>query len=216
LQLVRENPQFVNATASVHPSYLKKLKQREVETYIHEILNNRQDLVAIGETGIDYNWVKDPEGRAKQKEVFVQFISLANQLKLPLVIHSRSAAEDTIEILEQSNARNVQMHMFTQHSQVQRVIDNDWFIYMNTTLLKSKSLRKIARDTPLELLLLETDSPWLGIDTSGHLKPRDEVRNEPLNVHRVAKKIGEIKKIDVLEVDKQTTVNAKKLFNIAN
>jgi TatD DNase family protein len=204
----------VYATASVHPSYVKTFRDNEIEAFIQEIHTNRHDLVAIGETGLDYNWVKDSEGQAKQKELFAQFITVAEQLKLPLVIHSRSAAIDTIEILERANTRKVQMHMFTRYSLIQRVIDNGWFISVNTSMLKSKSLRKIVRDTPLEQLLLETDSPWLGIDTCGHLKPRDEVRNEPLSIHRVAEKIGEIKKIDIVEVDNQTTTNARELFHL--
>jgi TatD DNase family protein len=194
---------------------VKTVTDSEVEAFIQEIRANRRDLVAIGETGLDYNWVRDMEGQVKQKQLFAQFITIAEQLQLPLVIHSRNAALDTVELLEQAGARKVQMHMFTKHSVVQRVIDNGWFISVNTSLLKSKSLRKIVRDTPLEQLLLETDSPWLGIDIDGHLKPRDEVRNEPTSIQRVAEKIGEIKKIDVVEVDNQTTTNAKDLFNLS-
>ena len=83
--------------------------------------------------------------------------------------------EEVIDILEEHNAKSVQMHMFTTRSLLKRVIDNGWLISVNTLLLRSKNVRKIVRDCPIKQLMLETDSPWLGIGNDGNIKPKNEV-----------------------------------------
>ena len=118
------------------------------------------------------------------------------------------------EVLEQHSANRVQLHMFTHRSSLKRVLDNGWFISVNTLLLRSKNVKKIVRDCPLERIFLETDAPWLGINEANKVKPKSEIRNEPVSVQIVAEKIAEIKKIDVKEVDVQTTENAIKFFDL--
>ncbi|MFH7882474.1 MAG: TatD family hydrolase, partial [Candidatus Aenigmatarchaeota archaeon] len=113
--------------------------------------------------------------------------------------------EESIKILEQENAKKVLLHMFGANHLVKRVIENGWFISMNTIVLKSKKHKKVVRDIPLEKIMLETDSPWLS--PSGG-------RNTPLSVKIVAEKIAEIKKVSFEEVDKITTENAIKFFSI--
>jgi TatD DNase family protein len=214
IQLVRDNLGFVYASASLHPRYVKEVEGRDLNEYIEAIGSQSKRLVAIGETGLDYNWITDAEGQEQQKKLFVRLIVLAEQLQLPLVIHSRKATEDAIKILEEQKAKAVQMHMFTTRSLLNRVIENGWLISVNTLLLRSKTLKKIVRDCPLEQMMLETDSPWLGIGEDGNLKPKNVVRNDPTAIRLVADKIAEIKKIDLEEVDNQTTRNATDFFNI--
>jgi TatD DNase family protein len=146
--------------------------------------------------------------------MFQQFIQVAQELQLPLVIHSRDSTEDVVEILEAHKLTDVQMHMFTKRPLLQRVISNGWLISVNTLLLRSKTVKKIVRDCPLEQLLLETDAPWLGIGADGNIKSKYEVRNEPLAVQRVAEKIAEIKRMEPLEVVVQTGKNACTFFRI--
>lgn len=214
LQLVRNYQGFLFATASIHPSYVKKFSEEEITDYIEQIKSNRDHLVAIGETGLDYHWVKDDEWQKKQKHLFVRLIEVAKQLHLPLVIHSRDSSEDAIEILEQHAGKRVHMHMFTNRALLNQVIDNGWLISVNTFLLRSKNMKKIVRDCPIDQLMLETDSPWLGVDRDGRIKPKDEVRNEPTSVRLVAEKIADIKKMDIEQVDQQTTSNAIKFFRL--
>ena len=191
MQLIRKHKGFVFASVSVHPTYVTTLDDEEISEYFELIRSNKEDLVAIGETGLDYKWVKEVKWREKQKNLFVNLIALAKQLQLPLVIHSRDATEEVVDIL-QDRTKFVQMHMFTTYSLLKKVIDNGWFISVNTLLLKSKNVRKIVRDCPLDQLMLETDSPWLGIDVDGNLKPRDAVRNDPTAVSLVSEKIAQI------------------------
>jgi len=214
MQLVRENQGFIFACASLHPRYVKEVNDRNLEEYLEAIRLQKKSLVAIGETGLDYNWITDPKGQEKQKQLFLRLITLAEQLQLPLVIHSRKATEDVINILEEQKARAVQMHMFTNRSLLNRVIENGWLISVNTLLLRSKTVKKVVRDCPLEQIMLETDSPWLGIGEDGNIKPKNVVRNDPTAIRLVAEKIAEIKKLDLEAVDYQTTHNATEFFNI--
>jgi TatD DNase family protein len=216
VQLVSQNKRFVFATVSVHPRYVKKFSDEEIRRYVERIKSAKDSIVAIGETGLDYNWVKEVGRQEKQKQLFLRLIELSREMRLPLVIHSRDATEDAINILEQNIEKHVQLHMFTDHSLLKRVLDKGWLISVNTLLLRSKNVRKIVRDCPLEQLMLETDSPWLGIGKYGGIKPKDEVRNEPTSVRLVAERIGEIKKIDTEQVDRQTTNNAIRFFNLQN
>ena len=214
MQLVRENHDFIFACASLHPRYVKEVKERSLEKYLEAIRLQKMSLVAIGETGLDYNWITDPDGQEKQKQLFLRLIALAEQLQLPLVVHSRKATEDVINILEEQKAKAVQMHMFSTRSLLNRVVDNGWLISVNTLLLRSKTVKKIVRDCPLEQIMLETDSPWLGIGEDGNIKPKNVVRNDPTSIRLVAEKIAEIKKLDLEKVDNQTTQNATEFFNI--
>lgn len=214
IQLTREYRGFVFAAVSLHPRYVKDFDDGEVGEYLELIQSNRESIVAIGETGLDYNWVREDSWWIKQKQLFVRFISLADQLHFPLVIHSRDATEEAIRVLEDYKARYVQMHMFTARKLLGRVIDNGWLISVNTLLLRSKNVKKIVRDCPLEQLMLETDAPWLGIGEDGEIKPKNVVRNDPTAVRLVAEKIAEIKKVDLEEVDRQTTDNAIEFFKL--
>jgi len=214
LRLLKKHDRFVYSTVSVHPKYVKDLKDNEIREYFNLIKSNRDSFVAIGETGLDYYWIKEAEWREKQKSIFKLLITLAEQIRLPLVIHSRDSTEEVIEILEQESAKHVQMHMFTDRSFLNNVIENGWLISVNTLLLRSKNVRKIVRDCPLENLMLETDAPWLGIGDDGEIKQKEKVRNDPTSVRLIAEKISEVKKVGIEEVDCRTTKNAVEFFKL--
>lgn len=205
MQMVEQHPGFVFATVSIHPLFVKEITGREKDEFLDLIKANKTKISGIGEVGLDYWEIKEGEWQQKQKELFIEFISFAKELKLPLVVHAINAFEDAIKILEQEDAQQVLMHMFGAHHQLKRVIENNWFISLNTIILQSKKHKKIARDIPLALLMLETDSPWLGLENK---------RNDPTSVKIVGEKIAEIKKINFDEVDRITTQNAIKFFNL--
>jgi TatD DNase family protein len=214
VQLVTKYRGFVFATASIHPAYVRDVEERGVRDYLTQIASMRHNLVGIGETGLDYNWIQDPQWRERQQHLFVQFIKLGNALQLPLVIHSRDATEDVLRVLQQHAETPIQMHMFTRRSALPQVIDQGWFISVNTLLLQSKTVRKIVRDCPMDRLMLETDAPWLGVGDDRKIKPKDEVRNEPTAVTAVAQKVAEIKKLTIDEVDARTTENAVDFYHL--
>ncbi len=208
LKLVEKFNGFVFSTAGIHPKHVNEIPKKGIDAFIERIKENREKIVGIGETGLDYNWIKERKWREKQEELFVQLISFSKELKLPLVIHSRDAYEDTVKILEREDAKSVMMHMFGANQLARRIVENNWYVSMNTIVLKSKKHKKVVRDTPLQQLLLETDSPWLAPEGFGSR------RNDSTAVIFVAEKIAEIKKVSFGEVDKITTENATKFFRL--
>jgi TatD DNase family protein len=205
MKIVEKHKGFVFATYSIHPEYIKEISEKRVKEYFNLLRNNSKKIIAIGETGLDFHWIKESDWRERQKELFIEHIKLARELVKPLVIHARDSFQEAIEILEQENAKQVQMHMFGAHHLLKRVIDNGWFISINTILLRSKKHKKIIRDAPLERILLETDAPWLS-PTGG--------RNDPTSIKVVAEKVAEIKKISLDEVWLQCGRNALEFFKL--
>lgn len=205
MQMVKKYKGFVFATAGIHPEYVKEISEKEKDEFLELIKQNKEEIVGIGEVGLDYDWVKEPEFQQKQREWFVQFINFAKELELPVIVHSRAAFEDAIKILEQEDARQVLMHMFGANQLVKRVIESNWFVSLNTIILTSKKYKKVARDMPLEKLLTETDAPWLGLKGG---------RNDSMSVKIVIEKIAEVKKTSFDEVDRITTENAINFFGL--
>jgi TatD DNase family protein len=205
MEMVGKYKNFVFATVSIHPEYIKEIEHLRVDDFLKKIEENKEKIVGIGETGLDFK-IEEPEWREKQKELFIKFIDLAKSLNLPLVIHARKAFAEAIEILEKFGAKRVLMHFFTAKELLPKIIKNGWSISVNTTLLNSKKIKKIVRDLPIEKIMTETDSPWLGPNGT---------RNDPTSVKFVIERIAEIKKIDSKEVDKITTQNAIEFFNLS-
>ena len=204
MEMVKKYRNFVFTTVSIHPEYIKEVNEEIVENFFKKIEENKEKIVGIGETGLDFI-IEEPEWREKQKELFVKFIDLAKNLNLPLVIHARKAFKEAIEVLEKSGARNVLMHFFTQKDLLPKIIENGWSISVNTTLLSSKNIKKIVRDLKIEKIMTETDSPWLG--------PNGQ-RNDPRSIKLVVEEISRIKKMKIEEADKITTQNAIEFFKL--
>jgi TatD DNase family protein len=204
MKMVEKYKNFVFATVSIHPEYIKEIEHLRVDDFLKRIEENKEKIVGIGETGLDFI-IEEPEWREKQKELFIKFIDLAKNLNLPLVIHARKAFAEAIEILEKFGTKRVLMHFFTAKELLPKIVKNGWSISVNTTLLNSKKIKKIVRDLPIEKIMTETDSPWLGPNGT---------RNDPTSVKFVIEKIAEIKKIDFKEVDNITTQNVIEFFNL--
>ncbi len=208
MKIVQRHKGFVFATAGIHPEFIKEISEGEIGNFLERLKENRANIAGIGEVGLDYNWVRENEWREKQKELIRELIRFAKKLGMPLVIHSRDSYEDAVDILEQVGAEQVMMHMFGANQLVHRIIDNGWHVSLNAIVLKSKKHKKVARDMPLDKLMLETDAPWLAPEGW------ESKRNDPRAVLRVAEKIADIKKIQVDEVIKQTTSNAVEFFKL--
>jgi len=206
LEIYKRFKPFVKICIGFHPEYIKELDEKDVEKTIDFIKKYKKDISAIGEVGLDYYWIKEEEFREKQKEVFIRFIDLAKEINLPLIIHSRDAGKEAVCILEKCDMQNkkVLMHLMQDRSLISKIIENKWFISIGPGVVKSKNMRKIARDMPLDHILLETDSPWF--------KQENQEFGEPINVRIACEKIAEIKNISIEEVDRITSENAKKLF----
>jgi len=196
----------IYASVGVHPDY-ENIDEPDIDTLYHYSKEKR--VIAIGETGLDYFRLKGD--LAWQRERFRIHIRAAIKSKLPLIIHTRSAREDTIKIMREEGAHSVTgvMHCFTEsYEMAKQAIDLGFYISFSgiITFKNAESLRETVKKLPIENILIETDSPYLApVPNRGKL-------NEPSNVRFVAEKIAELKGISTEEVAEITTNNFFKLF----
>jgi TatD DNase family protein len=211
MRMVENHKGFVFASCGIHPEYVKEVSEKGKDDFLDLIVKNKDKIVAIGETGLDYWYVKEDEWQKRQKDLFIELIGLAKELNKPLIIHSREVFEETLDVLEDNDAKRVDFHMWGANQLLKRILDNGWFVSMNTIILKSKKHKKIARDIPLERLMLETDSPWLA---RKRLLEGLESRNDPRSIKIVAEKVSEIKKLPFEEIWQKCGENAVKFFDL--
>jgi len=210
LEIYNRFKPFIRICIGLHPEFIKDIRDEDVLRVIKFIRMNLNHISAIGEVGLDYHWVKEPELQEKQKELFIRFIKLAKELNLPIVIHSWDATQNAIEILESENMQKhrVLFHLIQDKDCIQKIIQNNWSISIGPGIAKSKTIKKIARDTPLNKIMLETDSPWFKQEDIG------QKFGEPINVRIALEEIAEIKHVPIKEVEYHTDENAKAFFRL--
>lgn len=174
-------------------------------------LSKNEKVVAIGEIGLDFHYDNSP--REKQKQAFRAQIRLAKTLDLPIVIHTRDADKQTLEILKEENAGDLGgiMHCFASDKKMAREILNLGFNIAFGGLItfnNLSNLREVVSEVPLNKILVETDAPYLTPE------PYRGKRNEPSYIKYVADKIAEVKNVSLEKVAKETTANAKKVYEI--
>jgi TatD DNase family protein len=204
-----ERYDFLYASIGWHP--VDAIDMTDEDLVWIEELSNHPKVVALGEMGLDYHWDKSP--KEIQKDVFRKQIHLAKKVKLPIVIHNRDATQDIVDILREEGAEEVGgiMHCFSGSPEIaQECVDMNFYISLGgpVTFKNAKKPKEVAKEIPLERLLIETDCPYL----APH--PNRGKRNEPAYVKLVAEQIAELKGISLEEVEAATTENANKLFNI--
>lgn len=199
---------YIHAACGIHPSEIKGIDMDESINKLKEICGNKK-VIAIGEIGLDYYWDKD--NKEAQKEAFVKQIKLANELELPIVIHTRDAYVDTIDILKNkinSNKRGVFHCCPLNRELVKDALALGYNISFAgvITFKNAKNADEIINMVPLDRLQIETDSPYLSPE------PFRGTRNNPMNVKLVAQKIANVKGISLEEVAKTTYENTMKMF----
>ena len=196
----------IYGTLGIHPEDIDSISDNSFK-FIEENLNNKK-IVAIGEIGLDYYWVKD--NKENQKELLRKQMEIAQNYNMPVVIHSREAIEDTYNILKDYKVKGT-IHCFSSsYEMAGKFIKLGYKIGIGgvVTFKNSKKLQDIVERLDLKDILLETDSPYLSPE------PLRGKKNVPYNTYYVAKKIAEIKKISVDEVLTVTGENAIKLFDL--
>lgn len=178
----------------------------QLKMLILDNLNNKK-IVAIGEIGLDYHYGK--ENRDRQIEVFELQLKLAEEINLPVVIHSREATLDTINTLKKYNVKGV-IHCFSGSLETAReLISMGFYIGVGGVMtFKNSKIDKIIKEISLNNLLLETDSPFLTPE------PFRRYSNEPKYIRTIAEYLSNLKHIDITEVEKVTEDNIKKIFSI--
>jgi TatD DNase family protein len=191
---------IIKPALGIYPVDALKLTEEEIDKEIEFI--SKQKITAIGEVGLDYHWVKDKN--EEQKIIFQKFIKLAEKMKKPLIVHSRKAEADTIEILESAKVKVV-MHCFGGNLKLaKKVQENGWFFSIPTSIVYDNHFQKIVEQMPMSQILTETDSPYLS--------PFKGKTNEPANIIEAVKKIAEIQKLDVKETANIIYMNYQNLF----
>ena len=231
LKYAQKYPHKLWAAVGTHPIHLQErsfiysdsneLEGTEIKTSKEDVdmekyreLAKNPEVVAIGEVGLDYHHFEEDDEteklKNKQKEVFTNFIDLANELEKPMIIHCWDAYDDLYEILKNNpvKKRGV-IHSFVGgYKTANKFIELGFFIGLNGVVTYSDSFDRLIKEIPPEKMLIETDCPYL---TPVLLKGQ---RNEPVYVAYVAEKIAKIKQINAEKVAEITTRNAKDLFNL--
>ena len=172
------------------------------------IKQNRDSIVGVGEVGLDHYWVKDERGRQVQRGHLAQMVSISRELALPLLVHSRDAESECINILEEHKARAI-MHCFSGSIEdAFRAAKIGCLLSIPCNVTYSRGRQELVKALPLECMVLESDAPYLG--------PRKGERNEPANVRTAAEKIAELKGVDAGMVEEATTGNALAFIGLKN
>jgi TatD DNase family protein len=184
IKAVKKEIAFIRKTAKEHP----------------------KTVLAIGEVGIDLAYGKTEKDLPIMEEALALFVKLSNQLGKPLIVHTRRAELQTIELLEEEKAKKVIFHCFGgKLSLAERIIKNGWFLTIPANINRSEQFQSFVKQFPLSQLLTETDAPFLSPDGQG-------VRNEPANVKRTIELIAKLKGLTVEETANQIYMNYQKLF----
>lgn len=195
----------VYATCGVHPLHQDEACEKS-QLMAHA---NRLDVVAIGETGLDYFYSK--ESKDVQIKSFIDHIEVANALSKPLVIHTRDARKDTIELLKahRGDVCGGVLHCFTENWEMAKAaLDLGYYISISgiVTFNSANELREVVKKIPLDRLLIETDSPWLAP------VPHRGKQNEPAYVKEVGQFIADLKAMPLNQLAQVTTKNFFELF----
>lgn len=175
-------------------------------------LVNHKKVVAIGEIGLDYHWIKEPEKKQLEKEYFIRQIEFANEHKLPISIHNRESNEDCLNILKEHTPKyGGVMHCYSGSVEMlSKVLNLGLMISLGgpVTFTNAKTPKEVAEVVPLDKLLLETDSPYL----TPH--PHRGEKNEPKYICLVSEEIAKLKGLSKKHVEQVTYENGLKLFKI--
>lgn len=202
---------FLYATCGISPNDIEDIKIEDLEQIQTLAKENTEDIVAIGEIGLDYYWNK--ENKEKQKDIFIKQIEIANELNLPIVIHTREAVMDTIDILKNKitcNQKGVFHCCPLNLELIKEALKLGFYISFAgpITFKNSKNAEEIIKYVPLDKILIETDSPYLAPE------PVRGTRNNSSNLKYIVQKIAAVKEISEEEIEKATYDNTCRIFRI--
>jgi TatD DNase family protein len=198
----------IEITLGIQPTLADKI---ENGNGLREILNDHElakNISAIGEIGLDYHWIKEGDLQAKQEKLFIDCINIANEYKLPVVIHSRKAETEVLDVLEKYASTPVLLHSFEGNlKEINRGLDLDYIISIPTNVTIRGNRRKVVKRAGLDNIILETDSPYCA--------PIENMfPNTPSSIPIAAEKIAQLLEIEVGEVARRTSELSSKFYNI--
>lgn len=208
---IKETVEIANTYENVylslgyHPSEADITTEEDLNN-LEEIIKSNKKVLAVGEIGLDYHWVKD--NKEKQIKLFKKQIELAKKYNLPLVIHSRDAFQDTYDILKEANYKGV-IHCFSGNKENAKMYtDIGFYLGIGGVItFKNTNLKETILDIPRDKILLETDAPYLAPT------PHRGEKNESKYIPIIAQEIANLLNISIEDVANITTQNASKMFN---
>lgn len=208
VELVRQYD-FIYGAVGIHPSDIEDLNETVYEWL--KVTASDPKIVAIGEIGLDYYWEKELTAQRRQRDWFARQMELAREVSLPVIIHSRDAAEDTLKLMKEVHAEEIPgvVHCFSYSPELaEEYVKMGYYIGVGgvVTFKNARKLKETVKRIPLERLLLETDCPYLSPE------PNRGKRNSSLNLPYVAREIAALKGITEQEAADASWENAMRLF----
>ena len=205
-----ENYDDVYAAIGIHPEEIDDISPEVIDWL--KANASHPKVVAIGEIGLDYYWVKDEEGRAKQRLWFQKQLDLAKEVNLPVIIHSRDAAEDTLNTIVRYNTNNNKgiIHCYSYSKEIAlEYVKMGWYIGVGgvITFKNGKKLVETVKAIPIENIVIETDCPYMAPE------PHRGTRNSSIYLKYVVEKIAELKGLSTEEVERITYENALTIYS---
>ncbi|HLC65286.1 MAG TPA: TatD family hydrolase [Candidatus Nanoarchaeia archaeon] len=194
---------IVKAALGIYPLEGLELSENAFDDLLKFIEKHKDQIIALGEVGVDYHTIKDKN--EEQKENFLKIIRLSEKIKKPMIVHSRKAESDVLDILESSNVKKAVMHCFNGNMKlVKRAEDLGYYFSIPTNIVSLKHFQEVVERVQMERILTETDAPWLSPFKGG--------KNEPAFVAESIKKIAETKKMTHEEIANVVYMNYQRVF----
>ena len=199
---IAERYALVKAALGIYPTEAIKLDEIQLNESLDFIKKNKNKIIAVGEIGLDYLRGNNKE---KKKKIFIELLAFAEKIKKPIIVHSRKAEDDVINILESSGIKKVILHCFSGGFElVKKAAGLGYYFSIPANIVFSQHFQKMAEEVTINQLFAETDAPYLS--------PFKGKRNEPAFVAEAVKKIAEIKGFDKTEVANNIFLNYQKVF----
>lgn len=203
LELGQTHRDIVVPALGVHPLEVANTTTMDIDEIFKLIRENK--AAVIGEVGLHFLKISDKTIIEKQREIFEKFLELAQELELPVIVHSKNAENETIRMLEKYNLKKVLLHWYQGSIELaHKALDLGYYFSTTPAILYSKKLQKIFSELPLSRILVESDGPVVYIGQTG----------EPFLVKSIIEKLALIRSEAIIKIGKETTKNAEMLFNL--
>ncbi|WWP02599.1 MAG: YchF/TatD family DNA exonuclease [Candidatus Dasytiphilus stammeri] len=209
IKIVSNNPQIAYS-CGLHPLKIEEDNIKDLRT----LVNENKKIVALGETGLDYHYPLITKQKQKQQMIFREHIRIGCDLDKPVIVHTRNAKQDTLNILQEEKAEKCSgvIHCYTEDiTMAKKILNMGFYISFSgiITFKNASNLREVIRYIPLKNILIETDSPYLAP------VPYRGQENQPAWLYEIAVYVAEVKKISLEKLAKTITNNFSRLFKIS-
>ncbi|WP_297062496.1 YchF/TatD family DNA exonuclease [Thermococcus sp.] len=205
-ELLRSYFGFIFPTLGYHPNEARRGNWEKVKRVEGFILEHKDEIVAIGEIGLDYHYAESEKQRKNQREIFKHFLELALELNLPVVIHARDAEKEAYELVQRAGVR-AYFHSYAGSVELAKeIVENGHVIGVNTGIVFIPKVKAVAEAIDVDYLLVETDSPYMS--------PFKGQRNVPCNVRVAIEWIAKLRGLEFEEVERETEKNAVEFFKL--